>query len=151
MLVGQWRSVFLNPEPFINCMLYAGLPRSMHNADKCRSKFWHWSQFRSIPINVLLMPWSGIDRNWEELRGIDRHWLAMIGIERHFGSMPWFWSALISIDRHWAMIEGVLYMRYSRLTLMQKCRGPRSPCKTLMVAQADKDQEQSSILLENGK
>ena len=51
------------------------------------------SQFWSIPINAnfLLMPWSGIDRNWEEF----------IGIERHFGSMSWFWSTLIGIG-HWS-------------------------------------------------
>ncbi len=73
-----------------------GLPLSMPNADKCRSKFWHWSQCRSIPIDS------------SQLIGIDRHWSAMIGIERHFGSMPWFWSALVGIDQHWTLIEGVL-------------------------------------------
>ena len=81
----------------------AGLPRSMPNADQCRSKRWHGSQCWSILINAVQFPSAlmKIDRHWEELVGIDRHWLAMIGIERHFGSMPWFWSALISIG-HWS-------------------------------------------------
>ncbi len=59
----------------------SGLPRSMPNADQCRSKSWHWSQCRSIPINA------------DQFRSI-----LLIGIERHFGSMPWFWSAS-GIDR----------------------------------------------------
>ncbi len=70
------------------------------NTDQCRSKFWYWSQCRSIPINA------------DQFRSIPINWLRghipVIGIERHFGSMPWFWSALIDIDRHWAMIKGVL-------------------------------------------
>ncbi len=46
------------------------------NVDQCRSKFWHWSQCRSIPI----------DRQWSALRGIadqchDLHWEAL-GIDR---------------------------------------------------------------------
>ncbi len=66
-------------------LIYTGLPRSMPNAinaNQCWSKFWHWSQCRSIPINA------------DQCR-------SMIGIERHFGSMPWFWSALIGIG-HWS-------------------------------------------------
>ena len=50
---------------------------------QCRSKFWHWSQCRSIPINA------------------DRFLSESIGIERRFESMPWFWLALIGIG-HWS-------------------------------------------------
>ncbi len=98
----QCRSILINADQFLSISL---------NSDQCRSMpdqaelIQHWS---ALIDNVLLMPWSGIDRNLEELRGIDRHLSAMIGIERHFGSLPWLWSALIDIDRHWAMIEGVL-------------------------------------------
>ncbi len=48
---------------------------------QCWSKFWHWSQCWSIPIN----------RHWSALREIDRNW-----------------SALIGINQHWALIERVL-------------------------------------------
>ncbi len=83
-------------------LFYSGLPRCPMpiKADQCQLKFCLWSQCRSItPLvwcidsftNVLLMPWFGIDRHWQEL----------IDIERHFRSMPWFWLALIGIG-HWS-------------------------------------------------
>ncbi len=68
-------------------IILALIPMSI-NSDQCRS----------IP-NVLLMPWSGIDRHWEELVGNDRHWETF-----RINSM-----ILIGIDRHWALIGGVLY------------------------------------------
>ncbi len=64
------------------------------NVNQCQIKQ-NWSD-----IDVLLMPWSGIDRNWEEL----------IGIERHFGSMPWFWYALIGIG-HWLRESCIIWVR----------------------------------------
>ena len=74
--------------------LHTGLPRIMRNA---RSKFWHWSQFSSIPINIdqfrsflatfyscLDQALIGIDQHWEELIRIDLQWSALIGIgDRH--------------------------------------------------------------------
>ena len=75
------------------------------NTDQCQSKFWHWSQCRSIPINAdpaftleLALVICGPSENKGALIGIERNWSALIGIERHFRSMPWFWSAL-GIDR----------------------------------------------------
>ncbi len=101
---------------FLKC-LFTGLPRSMPNADQCRSKSWHWSEMplnanhcRSMPINsdqFLSMPINanlaliGIERNWEELIGIDRHWSELIDIGINA-------RILIGIDRHWALIAGVL-------------------------------------------
>ncbi len=71
------------------------------NADKCRSKFWPWSQCLSILINADQC--RSIPTNSSQCRS------ALRDIERHFGSMPCFWSALIGIDRHWALIGGVLW------------------------------------------
>ncbi len=75
------------------------------NTDQCQSKFWHWSQCWSIPINAdpaftleLALVICGPSENKGALIGIERNWSALIGIERHFRSMPWFWSAL-GIDR----------------------------------------------------
>ncbi len=95
--------------------LFPGLPRSMPNADQCRSMpikilalipmSINSDQCRSMPINCELI---GIDRHWSELIdiginariliGIDRHWSAL-GIDRRspdtcsrtmiFGSMKW--------------------------------------------------------------
>ena len=64
-----------------------GLPLSMPNANQCRSKFWHWSQCRSMSIN------SDQSQSFNQCQSIDRQWSALIGID-------WHWSALIRIG-HW--------------------------------------------------
>ncbi len=62
------------------------------NTDQCWSKFWHWSQCRSIPPN---------SSHWEEF------WINSVIII----------IILIAIDRHWALIEGVLIIRECQLWL----------------------------------
>ncbi len=59
----------------------SGLPRSMPNADQCRSQSWHWSE---MSLNAdHCRNWSaliGIDRHWDQCQDFDRHWSALIGI-----------------------------------------------------------------------
>ena len=50
-----------------NMRIKSGLPRSMPNADQCRSKFWHWSQCRLRDIS-------------DQCHDFDRHWSALISI-----------------------------------------------------------------------
>ncbi len=56
---------------------WSRLPRSLPNADQCRSKFWHWSRCRSIPTNadrhlkafrINAMILNGVDQHWHWLR-----------------------------------------------------------------------------------
>ncbi len=78
-----------------------GLPRSMPNADQCPSKFWHWSQCRSIPINgnqFWSIPLNFTDtdaliRHWEELIGNDQHW-ELFRINAQCRSKSWHWSEM---------------------------------------------------------
>ncbi len=71
--------------------ILALIPMSI-NSDQCRSKFWH--NVLTVFTNVLLMPWSGIDRHWEELIGIDRNWSAVRGISDQCHDFDRHWSAL---------------------------------------------------------
>ena len=100
----------------------SGLPRSMPNANQCRSKLWQWSRCWSIQINAdinsdkcqIKQNWSGIDWHWQFL--LIFCWCldsALIGIDRHWGALWINAMILIGIDRHLALIEGVLqYTRY---------------------------------------
>ncbi len=66
--------------------------------DQCRSKFWHWSQCRSVPINS----------DWEEF------WINA--------------RILIDMDRHWALIEGVLLLQKLQTTLTVLNNPDRQVC-----------------------
>ncbi len=67
----------------------------MPNADQCRSKFWHWSQCRSVPINAL----RGIS---DRCHDFDRHWSAL-GIDRGSHGFSWaVWGNMwLSWKCHW--------------------------------------------------
>ncbi len=67
----------------------SGLPGSMANADQCQSKFWHWSEYRSMSINA--------DQCQIKQIGIDHHWEAFWINQCHD---YWHWSALIDVG-HW--------------------------------------------------
>ncbi len=48
----------------------------------------------TVFTNVLLMPWSDIDRHWSKSIEIDRQWLALRGISDQCHNFDWHWSAL---------------------------------------------------------
>ena len=64
------------------------------NVDQCQIKLIWLTVF----TNVLLVPWSGIDRHWEELIGIDRQWSTLRGISDQCHDFDRHWEAL-GIDR----------------------------------------------------
>ncbi len=79
------------------------LPRSLPNANQCRSILSKIMVLIPMPINT--------NHCRSELRGIDQHRLAIIGTERDFGSM----SRFICIDLHQEMTDGVLWTVPCRL------------------------------------
>ncbi len=84
------------------------------NADQCRTKFWHWFQCQSIPINAdqflsilingyaVLLPlgmyWQFLLMFYWCLYGIDCHWSALIAID-----LNWEESEMIRIERPWVL------------------------------------------------
>ncbi len=87
-LLGKRRTPSINAQcRSMPIKIPALIPMSI-NSDQCWSIPIDSSHCRSMPINVLLMPWSGIDRQWSAFRDIsdqchdfDRHWSAL-GIDR---------------------------------------------------------------------
>ncbi len=107
-------------------IMITGLPRSLPNADQCRSMaikilalIRNSSQLRSLPINA--DQFLSISLNSDQCRSmpinarssridlalidIDRHWSTLIDIDRH-------WSTLIGIDRHWSALI-CIYINFS--------------------------------------
>ncbi len=90
----QCRSLPINADQFRSIPL---------NVDQCRlmpdqaELIRHWSAL-TVFTNVLMMPWSGIDRHWEKLIRIDRQWSALRGISDQCHDFDRHCSAL-GIDR----------------------------------------------------
>ena len=76
-----------------------GLPWSMPNADQCRSKLWHWSQCRSIPINAMIL--IGIDP-----RSPDKNRQQRVQSVNHVYKWWWWTSETFESPDHILWIDG---------------------------------------------